>query len=131
MAHSPEGFFDEWINSPWKEVAAVSPDLDAIREWHERLCCGKSSEYKRALVSLDFAQPCPGGNKWQLGLSFYWDEKDKRPDKNFYATIIGKQRAGKEKRMDYYLTGVGWNRPSGCPGEAEPSGDVWGPIYGQ
>jgi hypothetical protein len=104
LAHSPEGFLDEWSHLPWKEAARWSCAARPPRAWHDLLASDKYySEF-------DFVQPCPDGRRWQIGVDLEPSENKPGIGRTVLATVMKRGQA-------YLLTQIGSRRPRGCPGE--------------
>lgn len=107
LAHSPEGFLHEWAGLPWREARRWSRIAgQQVRGMHEQL----------GAMELDFVQPCPGGSRWQIGVSMRELKPDPPALKTLYATVV---RQG----QTYLLTQIGHVRPAGCPGAKQVQGE--------
>jgi len=110
LAGSAAGFLDEWSHMPWRKAARWSRIPKFPRAGHHML--GSTSLHHE----FDFDQPCPGGNKWQIGVKVSrLDESDLMLG-TLVATVV-------KEGESYFITQLGYKRPGGCPGNRQAWGD--------
>jgi hypothetical protein len=103
VALRPDDFVDEWLGTDWEEAASWSSPAAAerLKVWHERL------RGRDRAPQVEFAQPCPGGTSWQIGLS-----QDGVGDTVRWVFTVRRSGEG------YAMERIDTQRPPGCPGEA-------------
>jgi hypothetical protein len=109
LASSAAGFLDEWAHMPWRDAERWSRSPELARAGHDTL--GTNDEYHE----FDFVQPCPGGNKWQIGVKLS-EFAQHGPDRKLIATIV-------KEGESYFVAQIGDKRPGGCPGNRQVFGD--------
>jgi len=109
LADSAAGFLDAWAHMPRHEAAQWSRMTKFPRAGHHML--GSTGLYHE----FDFVQPCPGGNKWQIGVNV-GESGPNGPLQRLVATVV-KEGEG------YFVTQLGYKRPGGCPGTRQAWGD--------
>jgi hypothetical protein len=105
LADSPAGFLDEWSRLPQRKAARWSRILKFPRAGHHML--GNRKLYHE----FDFVQPCPGGNKWQIGVNISRLGSG-APLHELFATVVKQDES-------YFITQLGHTRPKGCPGNRQ------------
>ena len=101
LADSAAGFLDEWAHMPWRKAAQWSRIPKLARAEHHTL--GTWGLYHE----FDFVQPCPGGNKWQIGVKVS-NLESLHPLPELVATVV-------KEGDSYFVTQLGYERPGGCP----------------
>lgn len=116
VAVDAQGFLEEWILQPWKEVAKwrYSTALENAEAWQVLLHRTRDT-YS---AGFEFVQPCGDEtNRWQIGLDFDQMTEEKTPKyllpDVLYFTVI-------KKGMDYFVSSIDLKRPAGCPGKQSP-----------
>jgi len=87
----------EWLERPWVQVVSFS---DVSQLEHDRLPTKDTGE-------LLFSQPCPGGQRWLVGISL-------KSAGTRYVTLV------KRKPIEFRITAISDQRPGGCPGDTQP-----------
>jgi hypothetical protein len=101
VAFQPQDFVEEWLVRPWSEMQARS--VESTKAWHERLH-KEAALGQYAEVTHCSARP----GRWLIGL-----EDPKSSTTYFLVHELGKYR--------YQMEAIGTARPSGCPGDGDPS----------
>ncbi|HVZ18716.1 MAG TPA: hypothetical protein VG897_16485, partial [Terriglobales bacterium] len=100
LAMSPNGFLDEWIHLAWPEAEKWTRNpTNYVHRLHDLL------QKAELGGEIELEQPCTNSKSWLIGLA---DE-----DLTLYANV---ELLGN----DYYLRGLSFRRPRGCPGTTRP-----------
>lgn len=117
FADEPTGFIDEWLSFPWDEAACwTRPGTrDEAKRWHRALGAGPRNQD----TEVAFIQPCPEGEKWQVGVRVYaklGPDRPFDPDGPSELVTFTVSREGDA----FFIDGASTERPPGCPGEMSP-----------
>jgi hypothetical protein len=105
LALGPVDFLDEWRSQRWRSAseAVAQSARPAARRLHRTLSSRSSHQYEEAV----FAQPCPEGDRWLVGLTITRDDSEED-------VFVDLHRAGDT----FLIRRVGSQRPEDCPGLA-------------